>query len=87
MASSQTLEVPGYQVVQFIGTGAGSTIWQVRNRRTDQIYALKRVLKRTAEAQRYLDQAINEYEIGSKLSHPVLRNDRAAAGQAVVQPA
>jgi serine/threonine-protein kinase len=73
MSSSQTLEVPGYQVVQFIGSGAGSTIWQIRDRRTDEIRALKRVLKRTAEDTRFLEQAINEYEIGSKLNHPVLR--------------
>ena len=73
MASSQTLEVSGYQVDHFIGSGAGSTLWQIRDRQTDQVYALKRVLKRTAEDMRFLDQAINEYEIGSKLNHPALR--------------
>ena len=73
MASSQTLEVSGYQVVQFIGSGAGSTLWQIRDRRTEEVYALKRVLKRTAEDMKFLDQAINEYEIGSKLTHPALR--------------
>lgn len=73
MSSSQTLEVPGYQVVQFIGSGAGSTIWQIRDRRTEQVRALKRVLRRTAEDVKFLDQAANEYDIGSKLSHPALR--------------
>jgi serine/threonine-protein kinase len=73
MASSQTLEVSGYQVVHFIGSGAGSTLWQIRDRQTEQVFALKRVLKRTAEDVRFLDQAINEYEIGSKLNHPALR--------------
>jgi serine/threonine-protein kinase len=73
MASSQTLEISGYQVVQFIGSGAGSTLWQIRDRRTEEVYALKRVLKRTAEDVKYLDQATNEYEIGSKLTHPALR--------------
>lgn len=73
MASSQTLEVSGYQVVGFIGSGAGSTLWQIRDRRTEEVYALKRVLKRTAEDVKFLDQAINEYEIGSKLTHPALR--------------
>ncbi len=74
MASSQTLEISGYVVDHFIGSGAGSTLWQIRDRRTDQVYALKRVLKRTADDVRFLEQAINEYEIGSKLDHPALRH-------------
>ena len=43
MKRTQTLEIPGYQVIQFLGSGARSTIWQVRDRRTSQVYALKRV--------------------------------------------
>ena len=73
MSSTQTLDVPGYQVIQFLGSGVRSTIWQVRDRRTDEVYALKRVIKRHSSDVRFLDQAINEYEIGSQFNHPTIR--------------
>jgi serine/threonine-protein kinase len=67
------LEVPGYQVMQYLGSGARSTIWQVQERRTGELYALKRVVKHTHSDSRFLEQAINEYTVGSQLSHPVVR--------------
>jgi serine/threonine-protein kinase len=73
MSTIQTLEVPGYQVVQFLGSGAASTIWQVRDRGDNREFALKRVLRRHASDYRFLEQAINEYEVGSELDHPVVR--------------
>jgi len=73
MSSTQTLQVPGYQVIQFLGTGARSTIWQVRSRQTDEVFALKRVVKRNSSEMRFLEQAINEFEIGSRLKHETLR--------------
>ncbi len=73
MSSTPTLELPGYQVIQFLGSGARSTIWEVRNIATDEVFALKRVVKRTSEDTRFLDQAINEYEIGSQFNHPAVR--------------
>ena len=73
MSSTQTLEIPGYQVIQFLGSGARSTIWQVRDVQTDEVFALKRVVKRTSEDMRFLEQAINEYEVGSQFNHPAIR--------------
>lgn len=73
MSTVQTLEVPGYQVVEFLGSGARSTIWRVRDRSGSQEFALKRVVKRHVSDYRFLEQAINEYEVGSKLDHPVIR--------------
>ncbi|MFP3938285.1 MAG: serine/threonine-protein kinase [Phycisphaerae bacterium] len=73
MDTVQTLEVPGYEVVQFLGSGARSTIWKVRESRTGDIYALKRVVKRKSSDTRFLDQAINEYEVAKQLDHPVIR--------------
>lgn len=74
MSTVQTLEVPGYQVMQFLGSGACSTIWRIRDCRTDKHYALKRVVKRHSGDYRFLEQAINEYDVGSKLDHPNLRH-------------
>ncbi len=73
MSSTSTLQIPGYQVVQFLGSGARSTIWQIRDCETDELFALKRVVKRDASDMRFLEQAINEHEIGSQLTHPGIR--------------
>ena len=73
MSNTQTLEIPGYQVIRFLGSGARSTIWLVRDRQSDEVYALKRVIRKESSDMRFLEQAINEYEIGSRLEHPRLR--------------
>lgn len=73
MSTVQTLEVPGYQVLSFLGSGACSTIWQVKDCQTSETYALKRIVKRSSDDFRFLEQALNEFDIASKLDHPVLR--------------
>jgi len=73
MAGTQSLELPGYAVLQYLGSGARSTIWQVRDQQTGEVYALKRTVRRHASDGRFLEQAINEYEIGSLLRHPNVR--------------
>jgi len=73
MSSVQTLEVPGYQVVQFLGSGARSTIWHIRDRQTNKSFALKRVVKRQSTDEKFLTQARNEYRIGSQLDHENIR--------------
>ncbi|MFP4105491.1 MAG: serine/threonine-protein kinase [Phycisphaerae bacterium] len=73
MSNQQTLAVSGYHVVQLLGSGARSTIWQVKNRADGEFAALKRVVKRQSTDQRFLEQAFNEYEIGRDLDHPNIR--------------
>ncbi len=73
MSSVQTLEVPGFQVVQFLGSGAKSSIWQIKDRNNGDMFALKRVVKRSNDDNRFLQQALNEYTIGSQLNHRNLR--------------
>lgn len=73
MKSMPTLEVPGYQVMQYLGRGAGSTIWQIRDRQQDEVYALKRVVRQSSEDVRAMRQALNESRIAAKLDHPVMR--------------
>jgi len=74
MGSSTTLAIPGYEVVQYLGNGARSTIWQVRDRQKGKVYALKRVIKREAADYRFVEQVENEYEIGHQLDHGVIRH-------------
>ena len=73
MTSARTLDVAGYQVMQYLGRGAGSTIWQIRDRREDKFYALKRVVRRSSADDRAIRQALNESHIAGKLDHPVMR--------------
>ena len=73
MSTAQSLEVPGYQVVQYLGSGARSTIWQVRDRQTSEIFALKRVVKKHTADTRFLEQAVNEYEVACQLDSPIVR--------------
>ena len=65
-------QIQGYDVIATLGTGARSTIYAVRDR-THQIYALKHVIKEQPKDERFLEQAIIEYELSSKLNHPNLR--------------
>ncbi|MCJ7544801.1 MAG: serine/threonine protein kinase [Phycisphaerae bacterium] len=67
------VEVPGYQVVQYLGSGARSTIWKVRDRQANQYFALKRVVRKHLTDLRFLEQAINEYVVASRFDHPVVR--------------
>ena len=69
-----TLEVPGYQMLQYLGSGARSMIWQVKDRQTGEVFALKRVVKKHISDTRFLEQAINEYKIARGLQHPVIRH-------------
>jgi len=74
MSTSRTvLEVPGYQVMQYLGSGARSTIWQIKDCRTEKVYALKRVVKRDAKDVRFLEQAITEHHVSTHMDHPNLR--------------
>jgi eukaryotic-like serine/threonine-protein kinase len=66
-------ELPDYEVLSCLGYGARSTIYAVSEKRTGQLYALKRVLRRGPEDDRFLEQAEIEYSISSQFEHPVLR--------------
>jgi len=59
--------------MRYLGSGARSTIWQIRDRRTDELYALKRVVKRESADLKFMAQVVNEWTIGSQLNHPTLR--------------
>src|SRR5690349_5829263 len=63
----------GYDVVDFLGQGAGSEIYVVSDPRTSQIYALKHVLRKTDKHARFLEQLENEFEVSKGFTHPNLR--------------
>ncbi|HWL92886.1 MAG TPA: serine/threonine-protein kinase [Phycisphaerae bacterium] len=65
--------VSGYNILSKLGEGARSQVYQVVHPSTGQVFAVKRVLREAGEDTRYLDQAINEYNIAAKMRHPTLR--------------
>ena len=64
--------IAGYEVVNVLGRGARSTIYEVADGNGDR-FALKRVVKQDPKDQRFLDQAIREHEVASRFDHPLLR--------------
>jgi eukaryotic-like serine/threonine-protein kinase len=66
-------ELFGYEVIDFIGEGAGSVIYAVSSRASGQIYALKHVVKKREKDERFFAQLRNEFEVGRRLGHAALR--------------
>jgi eukaryotic-like serine/threonine-protein kinase len=74
LASTQTpRSLFGYEVIGFLGEGAGSSIYAVSDPNTSQLYALKHVVVQSEKDVRFVDQLTTEHEIGSRVLHPKLR--------------
>jgi eukaryotic-like serine/threonine-protein kinase len=65
--------VMGYEIIDYIGEGAGSVLYAVTHPQTTQIYALKHVTPKTDRDQRFVEQLENEYNVGQLVRHPGLR--------------
>jgi serine/threonine-protein kinase len=63
----------GYDVIDFIGEGAGSMIYAVSRPDSGQIYALKHVKKKNDKDVRFIEQLENEFQVSQKFCHPGLR--------------
>jgi serine/threonine protein kinase len=63
----------GYDVLEFIGEGAGSMIYAVSKPETGQIYALKHVTRKNEKDVRFIEQLENEFQVSKKFVHPGLR--------------
>ncbi len=63
----------GLRLTQGIGIGARSRIYLAVDLKTGQRYAVKRVTRNSAEDDRFLEQAETEYEVLTKVDHPVIR--------------
>ena len=65
--------IAGHNVLAVLGHGAKSAIYAVQHPRTGQVYALKHVRREVASDYKFIEQALSEYRIASKLDHPALR--------------
>jgi serine/threonine protein kinase len=63
----------GYEVLDFIGEGAGSRIYVVSDPVTHQLYALKHVVRETEKDERFLEQLQAEFDVGRKVVDAGLR--------------
>lgn len=63
----------GYDIIDFLGTGAGSSIYVATEAKTRQIYALKHVERKTDKDARFIEQLETEFEVSKGFSHPSLR--------------
>ncbi|MCR9216494.1 MAG: serine/threonine protein kinase [bacterium] len=66
-------KLAGFHVLGEIGRGAASTIYLVQDQKNKQIWALKHVRKDGPKDQRFLDQAIAEYEVAGKIDSEHVR--------------
>ena len=62
-----------FEVIDRIGEGARSYIYAVSDPRTKQLYALKHVKRLTEKDDRFIEQVMQEFEVGQKCHHPNLR--------------
>ncbi len=69
----QSPEFDDFDLIQCLGYGARSAIYSVSEKKTGQLYALKRVVRKSSEDDRFLEQAEQEYAIASQFDHPALR--------------
>jgi serine/threonine protein kinase len=63
----------GFDVIDYLGQGAGSSIYVVSDRATHQLYALKHVVRKTDKDARFIEQLENEFEVSRQFAHPALR--------------
>jgi eukaryotic-like serine/threonine-protein kinase len=61
-----------WRVVSELGTGAGSTILLIADKKTGKRYALKIVKRADEDDDIYINQAVREYEVLQKLNHDAI---------------
>lgn len=65
-------QIAGFDVVATLGEGAASKLYHVRDKH-GQDFCLKRVVKNSAAEQRFIDQAVTEYEVAKLVESPQIR--------------
>ena len=64
--------VKGYQIIDLIGTGAGSEVYKGRQMATGEMMALKIVRRGGPDSSRLFAQITNEYRVARAWTHPSL---------------
>ena len=65
-------QIAGFDVVATLGEGAASKLYRVRDKHGKE-FCLKRVIKNSPNEQRFIDQAVTEYEVAKQIDSPLIR--------------
>ena len=65
-------QIAGFDVVATLGEGAASKLYRVRDKHSKE-FCLKRVVKNGPSEQRFIDQAVAEYEVAKQIDSPLIR--------------
>jgi serine/threonine-protein kinase len=65
--------IAGYRVLARIGQGAASELFAVQDPRNKQVWVLKHVVRVSEKDDRFIEQAMQECAIGSRLHHTSVR--------------
>lgn len=71
-AMAEFHQIAGFDVVATLGEGAASKLYRVRDKHGKE-FCLKRVVKNSAAEQRFIDQAVAEYEVAKSIDSPLIR--------------
>ena len=71
--SAMPRQLFGYNVVEFLGEGAGSRIYVVTEPATNKLFALKHVVRKEDKDIRFVEQLEAEFEVSRHFHHPGLR--------------
>ncbi len=69
----QTIDLPGFNIIRRLGTGARSVIYLAKDEQTGNLIALKRAILEKPEDTRIFEQIENEYYISKAVAHPYVR--------------
>lgn len=73
MATRSLPLLPGYELLERLGRGAGAVINLARDLSNRRLVAIKHVVRNGDEDDKFLAQAENEYEVARQIEHPYLR--------------
>lgn len=73
MAARSFAKLPGFEIVSRLGRGAHATISLGIERSSNQKFAIKHIVRRNAEDDRFIEQAEAEFDIARRFEHPTLR--------------
>lgn len=65
--------IAGYEVESVLGYGANSTIYAVKDPKSSEKFAMKRVVRKDQGDQRFIDQMANEYHCARQIDSPFVR--------------
>ncbi len=71
--SKDILNIGGFSIIQRLGNGARSTIYEAKDDKDGSIVALKRIIVERPEDMRVVEQTETEHQIAQQIDHPCIR--------------